>query len=146
MSDLLKSVPPGRLVAILTPLLFAPLAGLIVLQVGKIGIDLPKDQVEKAIIELVVFVVGALIAYLKSRQWLKGAKEWEQLEEKAAVEIEVAEITAAAASTDAVVDPETELSPEELAALEAEALTDDDLPETEEFETLDAEPDRPAGF
>lgn len=137
MKQLLDSIPPGRLVAFLTPLLFVPLAGFIVLQVAKIGIDLPKDQVEKAVIEGATFIVGAAIAYLKSRQWLNGRKEWEQLEEKAAVQIEVAEIEAAAASTDAVVDPETELSPEELAALEAEALTDDELPETEEFTPVD---------
>ncbi len=136
MKELLNTIPKGRLVAILTPLLFAPLAGLIVLYAAKLGVDLPKDQTEKAVIETFGFGLGALIAYLKSRQWLAGNKEWEQLEEKLKAEfaIETVKAEAEAQKPVVVVDSETELSEAEVAKLEAD---------TEEFDVLGEEPTLP---
>lgn len=82
---LLKSVTTGRVVTFLTPLVFAPLAGWVAIQATKLGFHYSADQVLDVIVQGAVFVVGALIAYLKSAQWLRGYREWENNKESAAL-------------------------------------------------------------
>lgn len=65
-------MPLNRIVVLLTPLVFAPLAGFIAVQAAKLGIDLPKDKVLKVVVEDSAFVLGALIAWAKAHHWLTG--------------------------------------------------------------------------
>jgi hypothetical protein len=71
---------PNRLVAVLTPLLFAPLAGAVSawVAVHLPGVDLPADQVQA------VFIAGSLIAFGKAAQWLRGWQAHEAREADAA--------------------------------------------------------------
>ena len=66
-------IPPNRLVAVLTPLVFAPLAGAISAFAADNlpGIDVSSDQLQQ------VFIAGALIAFGKAGLWLKGWQDWE---------------------------------------------------------------------
>jgi hypothetical protein len=66
-------ISPNRLVAVLTPLVFAPLAGAVSALAAKhLGSDLDAAQVQQ------VFIAGALIAFAKAGLWLKGWQHWEQ--------------------------------------------------------------------
>ena len=77
-------IPTNRLVAILTPLVFAPLAGWIsVVAADHIpGLNIDSDQLQQ------VFIAGALIAFGKAGLWLKGWQDFEKVQ--AAVPEEVA--------------------------------------------------------
>jgi hypothetical protein len=59
---------PNRVVAVLTPLVFAPLAGAIAAWLAKHfpAVDLSQDDLQQ------VFVAGALIALVPATQWLHG--------------------------------------------------------------------------
>lgn len=70
-------MPLNRVVALLTPLVFAPLAGFISAWLAKHGIGLDSSHVQDLVIQGAVFLIGVLIAFLKSRQWLKG---WQRFE------------------------------------------------------------------
>jgi len=74
------STNPNRLVAVLTPLVFAPLAGAIAAGVAKYGIDVDDGQVQA------IFIAGATIALAKSAQWTKGWQAYEQRNAAAAAE------------------------------------------------------------
>lgn len=67
-------ISPNRLVAVLTPLVFAPLAGAIsVFAADHIpGLDIDSGQLQQ------VFIAGALIAFGKAGLWLKGWQDWEK--------------------------------------------------------------------
>ena len=67
---------PNRVVAILTPLLFAPLAGTISALLAEHfpGVDLPASSVQD------VFIAGALIAFGKAAQWMHGWQKYEARE------------------------------------------------------------------
>jgi hypothetical protein len=67
-------ITPNRLVTVLTPLVFAPLAGTIsVLAAERIpGLEIDRDQLQQ------IFIAGALIAFGKSGLWLKGWQDWEK--------------------------------------------------------------------
>jgi hypothetical protein len=77
-------IPTNRLVAILTPLIFAPLAGWIsVVAADHIpGLNIDSDQLQQ------VFIAGALVAFGKAALWLKGWQDFEKAQ--AAVPEEVA--------------------------------------------------------
>ena len=66
-------ISPNRLVTILTPLVFAPLAGAIsVFAADHIpGLEIDSGQLQS------VFIAGALIAFGKAGLWLKGWQNWE---------------------------------------------------------------------
>jgi hypothetical protein len=76
-------ITPNRLVALLTPLVFAPLAGTISVLVAKYlpGIDIDSDQVQQ------VFIAGALIAFGKAGLWLKGWQDWEKSHDEVAEDV-----------------------------------------------------------
>ena len=70
----------NRLVALLTPLVFAPLAGVVSTWAAKNlpGVDLPPDKLEQ------IFIAGALIALAPAAQWLHGWQKYEQRQDEAA--------------------------------------------------------------
>jgi hypothetical protein len=70
-------ITPNRLVTVLTPLVFAPLAGTISVLAAKHfpGIDIDSDHVQQ------VFIAGALIAFGKAGLWLKGWQDWEKAQD-----------------------------------------------------------------
>jgi hypothetical protein len=65
---------PNRLVAIATPLLFAPLAGAVTAFAAKHapGVEIDQGQMEA------IFIAGATIALAKSSLWLKGWQNHEK--------------------------------------------------------------------
>ena len=75
---------PNRLVALLTPLVFAPLAGSISALAAEYFplIDVPSTAVEE------IFIAGALIAFAKAAQWTQG---WQKYEAREAARAETAE-------------------------------------------------------
>lgn len=68
---------PNRIVAFLTPLVFAPLAGVISTWAAE---NLPGVQISQNAMEE-IFVAGALIALAPAMQWLYG---WQKHEARAA--------------------------------------------------------------
>jgi hypothetical protein len=75
---------PNRLVALLTPLVFAPLAGSISALAAEYFpfIDVPSGALEE------IFIAGALIAFAKAAQWTQG---WQKYEAREATRAEAAE-------------------------------------------------------
>jgi hypothetical protein len=111
---------PNRIVALLTPLVFAPLAGTIATWAAENlpGVTVPREAIEE------IFIAGALIALAPAAQWLYGWQKYEQgklqLEVAAATGFGVAPVPAA-----------EEPPPEEL------ELGDEELSELDDFEDLD---------
>ena len=70
------TITPGRLVAILTPLVFAPLAGSICVLAARYlpGVDIDQGRLQA------IFITGATIAFGKAALWLKGWQDWEKRE------------------------------------------------------------------
>jgi hypothetical protein len=73
------TITPGRLVAILTPVLFAPLAGSISVLAARYlpGVDIDQGSLQA------IFIAGATIAFGKAALWLKGWQDWEKRQEDA---------------------------------------------------------------
>src|SRR5919197_5422798 len=93
---------PNRVVAVLTPLVFAPLAGAIAAWLAKHfpAVDLSQDDLQQ------VFVAGALIALVPATQWLHGWQKHEARQADAELALEVANAQAPPE------DDEDELVPE----------------------------------
>jgi hypothetical protein len=70
------TITPGRLVALLTPLVFAPLAGSISVLAARYlpGVDIDQGSLQA------IFIAGATIAFGKAALWLKGWQDWEKRE------------------------------------------------------------------
>ena len=70
------TITPGRLVAFLTPLIFAPLAGSISVLAARYlpGVDIDQGRLQG------IFIAGATIAFGKAALWLKGWQDWEKRE------------------------------------------------------------------
>lgn len=116
------TIAPNRAVALLTPLVFAPLAGTVSVLAAKYipGVDVDSGSVEA------IFITGATIAFAKAGIWLKGWQDHEKREDGAAF----------AASLDAHDEPELDTATDDLDRLDETELDDDDL-----FEADDAELD-----
>ena len=71
------SIQANRAVAVLTPAVFAPLAGAISVFAAKHvpGVDIDADQLTA------VFITGATIAFGKGALWLKGWQDYEKREQ-----------------------------------------------------------------
>src|SRR5690349_18228655 len=84
---------PNRVVAVLTPLVFAPLAGAVSAWLARHapGITVQKDDVQA------VFIGGALIALAPALQWLHGWQKYEAREADKEEAVEVATVQTAAA-------------------------------------------------
>ncbi|MGZ4279173.1 MAG: hypothetical protein ACXVVU_21190 [Solirubrobacteraceae bacterium] len=77
------TITPGRLVALLTPLIFAPLAGSISVLAARYlpGVDIDQGSLQA------IFIAGATIAFGKAAIWLKGWQDWEKREADAPSDI-----------------------------------------------------------
>lgn len=64
---------PNRIVAVLTPLVFAPLAGACAAWLSQHfpGVDVDQNAIEE------IFIAGALIALAPAAQWLHGWQKYE---------------------------------------------------------------------
>jgi hypothetical protein len=81
---------PNRIVAFLTPVLFAPLAGGIATWIAK---NVPGAEVSQSSLEE-VFIGGALIALAPAVQWLHGWQKFEAREADRETAIELANVAA----------------------------------------------------
>jgi hypothetical protein len=69
----MKKPKPNQLVAALTPVMFAPLAGAVSVWAAKnAGVDIDASSLQA------VFIAGATIATAKAALWLKGWQEYEK--------------------------------------------------------------------
>ena len=66
------NLPPNRVVALLTPLVFAPLAGSISVLVARYGLDIDSDSLQA------IFIAGTTVAFGKAALWLKGWQDHER--------------------------------------------------------------------
>jgi hypothetical protein len=123
---------PNRIVAFLTPLVFAPLAGVISTWAAENlpGVQISSDKMEE------IFVAGALIALAPALQWLHGWQKWEAREADA--------INAAATTLTPPAVVYAEAAP---VALEpaTDDLEDFDLDELDELEDFDEYEDTSVG-
>lgn len=77
-------MPVNRLVVLLTPIVFAPLAGLVCLKAERLGVHLDPTTVVGGIVTGSTFIAGAVIAFLKSHKFLSGWQAWEKRTDDAA--------------------------------------------------------------
>ena len=118
---------PNRVVAVLTPLVFAPLAGAVATWIAD---NIPGAEISASSLEE-VFIGGALIGLAPAAQWLHGWQKYEarQAEQEHAVELANAPAGLPAAGA----EPELEhFDPDEGEAFE-------DFDELEDLELLDEE-------
>ena len=126
------TIAPNRAVAVLTPLVFAPLAGALSVLAAKYlpGVDIDSGALEG------IFIAGATIAFAKAGLWLKGWQDHEKREEGAAF----------AASLEGADEPDLEVDPDDLDPLDESELDDDELFDADDEPDLDddlAEPAEP---
>ena len=119
---------PNRIVAFLTPLVFAPLAGVVSTWAAENlpGVNVPATAVEE------IFIAGALIALAPALQWLYG---WQKHEQRTAEALAVAGATITPPALEA-------LPPQEPAE---EAFEDFDLEELDELDDFDEFEDTSVG-
>jgi hypothetical protein len=117
----------NRIVALLTPLVFAPLAGVISTWAANNlpGVTLPPDKLEE------VFIAGALIALAPAAQWLHGWQKYEQRQDEA-----ILAANAGAALT-SVVAAEAPPPEEDLDLLDEEFEDLDDLDDLDDFDEFE---------
>ena len=120
---------PNRVVAVVTPLVFAPLAGALSAWLAEHfpGFNVPQDQLEK------VFIAGALIALAPAAQWLHGWQKYEARQADSAKASVEDEQPAPQAFDEAEADELAEL--EDLAELD-ELTTEDEFDDLDELEEL----------
>jgi hypothetical protein len=119
---------PNRIVAVLTPLVFAPAAGAVAAWVAKHapGVDLSKEELTN------IFIAGALIAIAPALQWLHGWQKYEARQAEADTAVEIANAAAATGvlAMSAAAEPEEAEDDggayDELDALEAAGEDDED--------------------
>jgi len=134
---------PNRLVALATPLVFAPLAGAVAAWLAE---HFPGIEIDQSSLEA-VFIAGALIALAPAAQWLHGWQKYEARQADAARDLAVEPKPTPEAFTAS--DEEAELDDlEDLDDLESLA----DLEDLEDLDDLDeleddflAEDEEPAG-
>jgi hypothetical protein len=116
------NIAPNRAVAILTPLIFAPLAGAVSVLIARYvpGVDIDSSSLEA------IFIAGATIAFAKAGIWLKGWQDHEKREDG----------TAFAASLNAHDEPELGTATDDLDPVDETEIDGDHL-----FEADDAELD-----
>lgn len=117
----------NRIVALLTPLVFAPLAGVISTWAADNlpGVNVPTSAVEE------IFIAGALIALAPAAQWLHGWQKWEARKD-GELAVAAAAVTAATAAETLPPPTEPDLADEDLEDFDLEEL--DELDDFDEFE------------
>jgi hypothetical protein len=133
---------PNRLVALATPLVFAPLAGAVTAWLAE---HFPGIQIDQSALEA-VFIAGALIALAPAAQWLHGWQKYEARQADAARDLAVEPKPTPEEFTASASDEQVELDDlEDLDDLESLA----DLEDLEDLEELEddflAEDEQPAG-
>ena len=142
---------PNRLVALATPLVFAPLAGAVTAWLAE---HFPGIEVDQSALEG-VFIAGALIALAPAAQWLHGWQKYEARQADAARDLAVEPKPTPEAMAAAGLEEEPESGDvEDFDDLESLADLDDladleDLEELDDFDELEddflAEDEEPAG-
>jgi hypothetical protein len=117
------NIAPNRAVAVLTPLVFAPLAGAVSVLIARYGVDIDGASLQA------VFITGATIGFAKAGIWLKGWQEHEKRQADLALDAPHADL----AEDDAAAEPD-------LAPAEDDAAAEPDLAPAEDGED-DDEPD-----
>lgn len=117
---------PGRLVATLTPLVFAPLAGAISVLIAEHapGLDIDSDQLQQ------IFIAGALIAFGKAGLWLKGWQDYEKTQEAGPADV----------LNDVALEASMDVEPEDAVDLDEEAALADGIDPDEDDDDDDGEP------
>ena len=136
---------PNRVVAVFTPLVFAPLAGAVAAWLAE---HFPGFNVDQNALEE-IFIAGALIALAPAAQWLHGWQKFEARQAELEHDVALAEAAAPALATAAVaaesIEEEESLSLEELGELD-ELAELEELAEVDELDAeLLAEDEQPAG-
>ena len=113
---------PNRVVALLTPLVFAPLAGAVAAWLAKHapGVEVDKDDLQQ------IFIAGALVGLAPAAQWLHGWQKWEARQASTDAAMEIATASAAVAGVAAEFEPPA-----------ADEEFDEQLDEADEFDLLD---------
>ena len=135
---------PNRIVAVLTPLVFAPLAGAVTAWLAEHfpGVEVSSSSLEE------IFIAGALIALAPAAQWLHGWQKFEARQADAESAIGLANASAPASPAFAAEpepeEPEPVDEEDELAGLEESGELEefdelDELDEADELDELDAE-------
>jgi hypothetical protein len=124
------TITPGRLVAFLTPLIFAPLAGSISVLAARHlpGVDIDQGRLQG------IFIAGATIAFGKAALWLKGWQDWEKREADAPADIGDLPLDHAEGHDDSGLDQATAVA--EDAGAEEEPMQEDPI---EEEDPVDGE-------
>jgi hypothetical protein len=105
------TIAPNRAVAVLTPLVFAPLAGAVsVWAASHAGIDIDAGSLQA------IFIAGATVALAKAALWLKGWQDWEK-------------VSAAGDAAAGPVDAPAELAPDPEEPEETEDDFAEDIPD-----------------
>jgi hypothetical protein len=136
---------PNRVVAVATPLVFAPLAGAVTAWLAE---HFPGFNVDQSSLEE-IFIAGALIALAPAAQWLHGWQKFEARQADIATDVAVEAKPAPEAFTASASNEPTEL--DELEDLDdLESLEDlDDLEDLNDLDELEddflAEDEEPAG-
>jgi len=91
---------PNRVVAFLTPTVFAPAAGF---ASTWIAAHVPGANVSSSDLQA-IFIAGALIALAPAAQWLRGWQKYEAREADAEHAVELANVKAAAAAVPVAVE------------------------------------------
>ena len=127
------TITPGRLVALLTPLIFAPLAGSISVLAARYlpGVDIDQGSLQA------IFIAGATIAFGKAALWLKGWQDWEKREADAPGDIADLPLDHAEVHDDDGLDQESALADDPVA--EEDPVADEDSVDGEELDFDDGD-------
>lgn len=120
---------PNRVVAVLTPLVFAPAAGAIAAWIAN---NIPGAEISARNLEE-VFIGGALIGLAPAAQWLHG---WQKYETRQAEQEHAVELASSAAAETGVAASAPELEDSEPSEIEG---FEDDFDELDDLELLDEE-------
>ena len=136
------TITPGRLVALLTPLIFAPLAGSISVLAARYlpGVDIDQGSLQA------IFIAGATIAFGKAALWLKGWQDWEKREADAPSDVVDLPDDHAGSGFDEEPAPAQDAAPDEDPVEDEDAVgADEDPVEGEELDFDDSDLDDPLG-
>jgi hypothetical protein len=127
----------NRIVALLTPLVFAPLAGVISTWAANNlpGVTVPPDKIEE------VFIAGALIALAPAAQWLHGWQKYEARQDEALLAASTGFDTTSVVAE--APEEDLDLLDDEFEDLDLDEL--DDFDEFEDTSIFEDEPSVPAG-
>jgi hypothetical protein len=116
------NIAPNRAVAILTPLVFAPLAGAVSVLIARYGVDIDGASLQA------VFITGATIGFAKAGIWLKGWQEHEKRQADLALDAPHADLAEDDAAAEPDLAPAEDGEDDDEPDFEPELEADDDLP------------------